>query len=112
MAHKAMRSRQPMDQYWETSAEFAGEAQPVDGSRIERVVPAVGDPEAAYYHRGGQRAGVPPRYWQLSAGRSTVAHRHPMRGWLTVTAVVLLALFLIKPLAVLAAIGVAFLIGV
>lgn len=100
-----------MDQYWQAYVEHEGEAHLFDSSRVERVVPAAGDPALEYYRAGGRTAGGPPRYWPRVAGSPVVTRRHHLRGWLTVTVVALLALLVLKPLVALAAIGIAVLIG-
>jgi hypothetical protein len=99
-----------MYQNWETDPREPGGAYPFDGSHVERVVPADGDPETAGY-RANVRGQMPPRAGMFWWHGGVVRPRHRLRRWLVITAVVALAVLLLKPLLVLAAVVVALLLG-
>jgi hypothetical protein len=80
------------------------EAYPFDGSHVERVVPADGDPEAeAYRARLRQREQFAANRfrWSQSVGR----RRSGLRRLLWIGAAIVLLILFIRPLAVLATIG-------
>jgi hypothetical protein len=84
------------------------EAYPFDASHAERVVPADGDPEAAIYRarlRERERMAANRFWWVRPVGR-----RQGFSRLLWIGAVLLLMLIFIKPLAVLATIGLVLLV--
>src|SRR6516225_7595682 len=81
----------------------AHEAYPFDSSQAERVVPADGDPEAEIYRarlRERERMAANRLWWLRPAGRQLRLGR-----LLWIGAAFVLVLLFIKPLAVLATIG-------
>lgn len=86
------------------------EAYPFDGSHVERVVPADGDPEEEAYRarlRQREQWATSRFWWGQSVGRRGAGLRRV--AW--VGAVIVLLLLFIKPLAVLATIGLVLLVA-
>ena len=102
-----------MDNEWGFDAETNGGAHPSNGSPDERVVPADGDPEVPYYQatlHQQERPFVHARMFRMGGSLGS-PRRHVLRRWLIVAAIVALGLLFIKPLAVVAAILVALVVG-